>query len=176
MAIGVGLYVRHLHSQVEGRINALLFGDRMRKLRLLESFAHEADLIDSRRALLNVAFEALVESLDTADISIYISDARSFACIRTSSSSAPERLDKTDRLILQLLHRREPFVSEVPTLQHWLIVPLAVRTEIIGFLACGVKRDHTVYLPEELRALSTIAHHMATSYALLTDSVPAKEP
>jgi hypothetical protein len=174
VAIGVGLYVRHLHSQVEARINALLFRDRMRKLRLLESFAHEADLIDSRSALLNVAFEALVESLDTADISIYISDGRSFACIRTSSSSAPERLDKTDRLILQLLHRREPSVSEVPTLQHWLIVPLAVRAEVIGFLACGVKRDHTVYLPEELRALSTIAQHMATSYALLTDSVPAQ--
>lgn len=174
VAIGVGLYVRHLHSQVEGRINALLFQDRTRKLRLLESFAHEADLIDSRLALLNVAFEALVESLDTADISIYISDGRSFACIRTSSPSAPERLDKTDRLILQLLHRREPSVSEVPTLQHWLIVPLAVRTEVIGFLACGVKRDHTVYLAEELRALSTIAHHMATSYALLTDSVPAQ--
>lgn len=48
-----------------------------------------------------------------------------------------------------------------------------LRIEVIGFLACGVKRDHTAYLPEELRALSTIAHHMATSYALLTDSVPA---
>jgi len=174
VAIAVGLYVRHLHSHVEGRINALLFRDRMRKLRLLESFAHEADLIDSRRALLNVAFEAMVESLDTADISIYISDGRSFACIRTSNPSAPERLDKTDRLILQLLHRPEPYQSEVPTLRHWLIFRLAVRAEVIGFLACGVKRDHTVYLPEELRALSTIAHHMATSYALLTDSVLAQ--
>jgi hypothetical protein len=173
VAIAVGLSVRHLHSQVEGRINALLFRDRMRKLRLLESFAHEADLIDSRRALLNVAFEAMVESLDTADVSIYISDGRSFACIRTSSPTAPERLDKTDRLILQLLHRPEPFLSEVSTLRHWLVVPLTVRTEVIGFLACGGKRDRTVYLPEELRALSTVAHHMATSYALLTDSVPA---
>jgi hypothetical protein len=61
----------------------------------------------------------------------------------------------------------------VSTLHQWLIIPLAVRTEIIGFLACGVRRDHTAYLPEELRALTTVAHHMATSYALLTDSVPA---
>jgi hypothetical protein len=173
LAIAVGLSVRRVHSQVEGRVNALLFRDRMRKLRLLESFAHEADHIDSRRALLKVAFEAMVESLDTADISIYVSDGRSFACIRTSSPSAPERLDKTDRLILQLLHRPELFLSEVSTLQQWLIVPLTVRAEIIGFLACGVRRDHTAYLPEELRALTTVAHHMATSYALLTDSVPA---
>jgi hypothetical protein len=166
-AIVIGISFRQVHAQTERRINAFVFRDRERRLRLLESFAHEADLIDSRDVLLKMTFEALVQSLETTDVALYVRDGTTFACARTSSAAAPERLDKSDRLILRLLYRPDAFTAETQTLRDWLIIPLMARAEVIGFIACGRKPDRTRYLAEERHALETLAHHAGTSYAML---------
>ncbi|HET6894175.1 MAG TPA: GAF domain-containing protein [Candidatus Baltobacteraceae bacterium] len=166
-AIAIGISFRRVHAQTEQRVNALVFRERERRLRLLESFAHEADLIDSRDVLLKVTFEALSQSLETSGIALYIRDGTTFACARTSSAAAPERLDKSDRLILRILYRPETFTAETPTLRDWLIVPLMARAEVTGFIACGQKPDRTHYLAQERQALELLAHHAGTSYAML---------
>ncbi len=173
-AIAIGLSARSVHAGVERRVNALVFRDRARRLALLEAFAHEADLVDSTDVLLKLAYESLLQSMETADVALYISDGAGFACVRTSSMAAPERLDKSDRLVLRLLYRPEPFVSDRTSLHGWLIVPLMVRADVTGFLACGTKRDHTAYLNDEIRVLETVSHHVATSYALLRGSARAE--
>ena len=166
-AIVIGISFRQVHAQTERRVNAFVFRDRERRLRLLESFAHEADIIDSRDLLLKMTFEALAQSLETPDVALYVRDGATFACARTSSAAAPERLDKSDRLILRLLYRPEVFTAETQTLLDWLIVPLMARAEVTGFIACGPKADRTLYLAEERHALETLAHHAGTSYAML---------
>jgi hypothetical protein len=166
-AIAVGLSIRRVHATTERGINSLIFREREMRLRSLASYAREADLVDSRDVLLNLTFETLVESLESPDVALYIADGATFACARTTSSVVPERLDKSDRVMLQLLRRPESFVSHVRTLAGWLIVPLMARAEVIGLIACGIKPDHTRYLPEEQGAIESVAAHVGSSYAML---------
>jgi hypothetical protein len=166
-AIGVGLWIRHVHGRTERSINSLIFQERERKLRLLEHFAREADYVDDRDVLLKVTFEALAGSVESPDIALYIADGDNFACVRTSSALAPERMDQSNRPILFLLSNGTSFLNETEPLLGWFIVPLMARSHVIGFIACGPKRDHTRYLSEEVSALQNVAHHVGTSYAML---------
>ncbi|HTU82247.1 MAG TPA: GAF domain-containing protein [Candidatus Acidoferrales bacterium] len=166
LAIVIGVYLTSVHKRLEDWVNGVLFRERIRKLKLLESFAHEADLLQTRSELLAVTYEALKESIEADDIAVYVE--ADGALVRAHGSGAADpRLERDDRVVLQLLERHRPFVSEVRSLSHWLIVPLAVRREIVGAIACGPKRDHTEYLPDELRTLNDVAQHVATAYALL---------
>jgi hypothetical protein len=166
-ALVIGLYLRTAHEHLERWVNALLFRDRLRKLEMLESFARESDLIDTRADLLRVTYGALVDSIDADGIALYVADTGELLRAYGSDTEL-QRIERSDRLVLQLLERQRSFVSEVPTLNHWLIVPLAVRREILGAIVCAPKRDRTAYLPDELRALTDVAQHVATSYALLS--------
>jgi hypothetical protein len=165
-AIVIGLYLRSVHGHLENWVNGILFRERIRKLALLESFARESDLLQTRSELLNVTYEALVDAIDADDVAVYIANDGALVCAH-GSGKEPERLERSDRVVLQLLERQRPFVSEVPSLRDWLVIPLAVRREIVGAIACAPKRDHTAYLPDELRTLIDVAQHVATSYALL---------
>ena len=91
--------------------------------------------------------------------------------MRMSGASAPEWLDRSNRLIIQLLDRTEPFQSDVETLHDCLIVSFIVRTDVVGFVACGPKTDHTMYDSEERNTAATVAHHVASSYALMTTTL-----
>ncbi len=170
VAIVIGLYLRTVHAHVEDWVNGILFRERIRRLQLLESFAREADLIQTRSELLRVTYEAIESSIDADDVAVYVAEDR--ALVRAHGAGIA-RLERSDRVVLQLLERQRPFVSEVPSLRHWMIIPLAVRRDIVGAIACGPKRDHTEYLPDELRALVDVAQSVATSYALL---LPALSP
>lgn len=175
VAIVIGLYLRSVHSHLEVWVNGVLFRERIRKLHMLESFAREADLVQTRSELLRATHGALTDSIDAEDVAVYVTDAG--ALVRAhGTGTEPRRLERSDRLVLQLLERQRPFVSEVQSLKDWLIVPLALRREIIGAIACGPKRDHTTYLPDELRALIDVAQHVATSYALLLPALGAASP
>lgn len=165
LAIVIGVYLTSVHSHLEAWVNGVLFRERIRRLNLLESFAREADLLQTRSELLSVTYEALRESIEADDVAVYV-DADG-ALVRAQGTGADERLERDDRVVLQLHERQRAFVSEVRSLSQWLIVPLAVRREIVGAIACGPKRDHTEYLPDELRALADVAQHVATAYALL---------
>ena len=167
VAMVVGLSMRPLHKRIESIVNSVIFRDRLRKLHLLQSFARESDLVESRRVLIDLTFAAVYDSLETHDVALYIGDGQIYERSRSTDQGLAAQLDRSDRLVLQVLERSSPFVSDVATLHDWLIVPLRVRTNVLGFIACGRKRDHTQYLGEEQEALDRVAHHVATSYALL---------
>ena len=169
-AICIGLALRQVHSRTERSVNAIVFRDRERRLRLLRQFAREADVVQDRAVLAKVTYDALAESLETGDFAIYLNDGDGFACVRASTGAAPERLTSADRPVLTVLRDAAAFVNETEPLRDWLIVPLLARTNVIGFLACGPKRDRTRYLHEEVDALSIVAQHVGTSYAMLPGS------
>ncbi|MGA8535163.1 MAG: GAF domain-containing protein [Candidatus Tumulicola sp.] len=169
IAIGIGFSMRSLHARVESAVNAVVFRDRLRELALLENLGHEADFVESRRALVDITFERVREALKIQDVALYILDDRGYACRRTSGNAAPDRLNNDDGLIARLLETKSPAVTDSGALRGWLIVPLAVRARLIGLIACGPKPDHTTYLPDELRVFDNVAHRVAASYVLLGD-------
>ena len=54
--------------------------------------------------------------------------------------------------------------------RHMLFIPMTLRGEVLGFLCCGPKPDHTPYLPDEISALSLLAHHVGIACAWLGGS------
>jgi hypothetical protein len=169
IAIAVGLSITPLHRRVESAVNAVFFRERLEKLRLLESFVTESDYIDSRAALLQLTFAATRDAIETPDVAIYVGNGERFTRAYSTNEEVPDQLDRTERVVLQLLQRSSPYVSDVSPLLSWLIVPLRVRTETMGFIGCGRKRDRTRYLADEESTLERVAHHVATSYALMRD-------
>lgn len=169
IAIAVGLSIDPVHERVKSAVNAVFFRERLRKLRLLESFISESNYVESRTTLLKLAFAATRDSIETSEIAIYLGDNDRYTRIHATHERIPQELDRSERLILQLLQRASPFVSDVEPLRAWLIVPLHVRTETLGFIACGRKHDRTRYLADEEGTLERVAHHVATSYALLRE-------
>jgi len=170
-AVAIGLWFRQLHARTESSVKAVVFRERERRLRLLRQFAREADVVDDRNVLVKVTFDALLESLEAADFAIYLADGDAFACVRTAGVSVPERLSKADRLVLTLLRDAACFTNEAELLRGWLVVPLPARTKLVGFLACGPKRDRTGYLPEEVAALESVAQHVGAAYAMLAPAL-----
>jgi hypothetical protein len=169
IAIAVGLSIDPLHKRVESAVNAVFFRERLEKLRVLESFVTESDYVESQAALLHLAFAATRDSIETPDVAIYVGNGERFTRAYTTNDQIPDQLDRTERVVLQLLQRSSPYVSDVSPLLSWLIVPLRVRTETMGFIGCGRKRDRTRYLADEKNTLERVAHHVATSYALMRD-------
>ena len=169
IAIAVGLSMQPLHDHVERAVNAVVFRERLERLGLLESFVDESDYIESRRVLLQLAFAATRDAIESPDVAIYLGDGEQYARVHSTNQEIPLRLDRSERVVLQLLQRPSSFVSEVEPLRAWLIVPLHVRTETLGFIGCGRKRDRTRYLADERGTLERLAHHVATSYALLRE-------
>ncbi len=169
IAIALGLSVRTVHGEIEKRINGVFFRARTRRLQSLERFAYEADITESREGLLNLTYETLEQSIDAPVVALYLWQGARFELFRSGASSTPALLDKNERLVLRLLRWPQTFQFEdAGTFHDWLIVPLMVRTNVIGFMACGPKEDHTRYVSDEINALNTLAHHVATSYAFIS--------
>jgi len=175
IAIAVGLSARYVHGAIERRVNDIFFRARMRRLESLKRFAYEADITDSRDTLLRLTYQTLTESLDAPAVALYIAQAGGFVAAH-AADAAPRRLDKDDRLILRLLRWSESFRNESETLHDWLIVPLLIRTTVVGFIASAPKTDHTAYLPDEIAALQSVADHVATSLAFIESGGVSRLP
>ena len=64
----------------------------------------------------------------------------------------------------------EPFECDEPhhPLRAALLLPMTARTQLVGFIVCGPKRDRTHYLPEEVETLGALAHRTGAAYGWLT--------
>jgi len=167
IAIASGVSIRRIHALTEKQVNDLFFRARMKRLASLKRFALEADLVNNPHALLNLTYEAMIQSVESPAVAVYILDGDAYACLHSSDPAVPERLDQNNRVILRMMRWPEPFTVDERPLHDWLLVPLLMRTRLIGFLGCGPKVDQTSYAPDEVEALRTVAHHVATSYAFL---------
>jgi hypothetical protein len=169
LALALGFSITSLHRRTERALNAIIFRAQTVALQTLRRFTHELDLIADPHRLLLQTYEALMEQMEIDYTAIYASEGSSF--VRTCGGDpAPALLPGDDFAVLRLRRWSEPFECEGTRhpLRGALLLPMTVRTELVGFIACGPKRDGTHYLPEELETLSALAHRMGSAYAWLT--------
>ena len=48
-----------------------------------------------------------------------------------------------------------------------LFLPMLVRGDVLGFIACGAKVDRTAFLDDEIAPLAQLAHHIGLAHATL---------
>ena len=72
-------------------------------------------------------------------------------------------------------HTQKVYYAEPDPLRGSLLLPMTAHTQLVGFIACGPKRDRTHYLPGEVETLSALAHRSGSAYLWLTARQPAIE-
>ena len=169
LALAVGVSLNAVHRRIETFLNGVIFRAQAKMLEAIRKFAHEVDLIHDPQRLLLQTFEALRTRLESDYVCIYAIDGGSYGLVK-ASGFLPSLLAADDFAVLHLRRWHEPFVCEEKDhpLHGALLLPMAVRNDLIGFIACGPKMDRTHYLPEEVQTLSDLTHRVGTAYGWLT--------
>lgn len=170
LALLIGIGITQVHKRIEETLNRVIFRAQTLALEALRRFGQEVDLIADPKRLLAQTFEALHSRVECEYVGIYTSEGASFALATPAHEHQPALLANDDFAVLRLRRWGEPFECDEPhhPLRGALLVPMTARTQLVGFVVCGPKRDRTHYLPEEIETLSALAHRTASAYAWLT--------
>lgn len=170
LAVALGVALTSAHRRVESFLNNVIFRAQTLALQALRRFAQETDLIADPDRLLSQTYAALCARIECDYAGIYTVDGTSFVLATPNGGATPPLLAADDFAVLRLRRWSEPFECDEPghQLRGALLVPMSARTQLVGFIACGPKRDRTHYLPEEIETLSTLAHRAGSSYGWLT--------
>lgn len=170
MALVSGAGLTMTQRKIEAFLNGVVFRTQMLALQGLRRFAHETDLIADPARLLSQTHEALTTRLESEYAAIYTADGSSYARAMPGTERNPALLAGDDFAVLRLRRWHEAFVCDEPRhpFQGALLLPMTARGQLIGFIACGPKRDHTHYLPDEVETLVMLTHRVGSAFALLT--------
>lgn len=176
LAVGIGVLLTTLHKRAESLLNGIIFRAQTLALKALHRFALETDLIAEPQNLLSQTYEALRTRLEAEFAGIYTLVGTTFALETPACEFLPQQFSGSDFAVLRLRRWHEAFECDEPEhpLRGSLLLPMISRGELIGFIVCGPKLDHTHYLPEEVDTLELLAHRAGTAYVLLVSrSEPA---
>ena len=170
LALVIGIVMTSLHKRIEHFLNAVVFRAQALALDGLRRFTKELDLISDPHRLLVQTHESLVNRLDVEYVAIYTAEGASFAQTSPPEDRAPTLLAGDDFAVLRLRRWHEPFECDEAkhSLRGALLLPMSAHTELIGFIVCGPKNDHTRYAPDEVATLAALAHRAGTAYVWLT--------
>lgn len=167
----LGISARSIHGFVEGRLNNTFFRKRLRGLAEIERVAHEADAATDARAIMELGVTTVAHCLDPLGAAFYVKDGDRYQRANSTGRLAfPSAYGYNDGPPLRLRRWQQPFEidDESDNRHHMLFVPMSMRGELVGFLCCGPKPDRTAYLPDEIAALSLLAHHAGIASAWLS--------
>ncbi|HZT11420.1 MAG TPA: hypothetical protein VFA29_01320, partial [Candidatus Baltobacteraceae bacterium] len=174
LALLLGTLLTTAHRRFEHLLNHIIFRTQTLALHALRRFTQEIDLIPDPRRLLMQTYDALRMRLESDYVGIYAADGASFVLGTPGSGALPTLLPGDDFAVLRLRRWSEAFECDEPEhpLRGALLLPMTARTQLVGFIACGPKRDHTHYLPEEVETLSALAHRAGAAYGWMTVRQP----
>lgn len=177
LAVLLGVLLTTVHRRVEHALNQLIFRAQVLALQALRRFTKEIDLIPDPQRLLTQTYDALRTRLDNDFVAIYAAEGSSFVLVTPHSHELPGLFAIDDLAVLRLRGFNEAFECDEPEhpLRGSLLLPMTAHTHLVGFIACGPKRDRTHYLPGEVETLSALAHRSGSAYLWLTARQPAME-
>ena len=178
LALAIGFSMTTLHKRIERFLNRVIFHAQALALAAIRCFTLEVDLIGDPKLLLMQTLETLRSRLDAQYVAIFTADGATFVQSAPVVEGFPTLLSASDLTVLRLRRWTEPFECDVPKhpLHAALMLPMTSRTDLIGFIACGPKPDHTHYIPEEIDTLQALAHRAGAGYAWLTMRSPSSLP
>lgn len=170
LALILGVTMTHAHKRLERLLNGVIFRAQSIALQALRRFAQETDLIPDPEHLLSQTYDALRIRLESEYAAVYTAEGGSYALSTPATATTPLLLGAHDFAVLRLKRWHEAFECDEPEhpLRGALMLPMTARGQLVGFVVCGPKRDHTHYLPEEVETLTFLTHRMGSAFALLT--------
>ncbi|MBV8196575.1 MAG: GAF domain-containing protein [Candidatus Eremiobacteraeota bacterium] len=167
LVIVLGLSARSIHRFVDNGMMRAFFRKRLEGLAQIQSCADEIDVATDMRPVAEIAVATVMRSLDVRGCAIYL--RREGAYLRAIAAGEmifPERYGFNDVPALKLRRWRRHIELDESS-SDMLFLPMLVRGDLLGFIVCGAKIDRTVFLDDEIAALTLLAHHVGLAEATL---------
>ncbi len=161
IALAVFLTFHRVRDLVEHNIERLFYRRWRENEAALKRFAAEAGYITRPAALAKAFVEELKRFSGGADCGVYWLGGAGF---RRAAGDGPASAATDDPGLVALRARLKPVLSEDAgsALGGVLLLPMAHRSEVQGFVLLGAKPDGDGYRPDEVEALAHAARHVGT--------------
>jgi hypothetical protein len=167
LVVVLGLSARSIHRFVDNGMMRAFFRKRLEGLAEIESCANETDVATDMHAVVKNTVSTVMRSIDVCGCAIYLQrDGSYMRAAAEGKLELPERYSLNDVPVLKLRRWRRHLELDEGT-PDTLFLPMLVRGDLLGFIACGAKSDRTAFLQDEIAALTLLAHHVGLAEATL---------
>lgn len=160
LALVLGVSMSYIHKRVDAVVEAILFRKRREDERALRDFSHEAAYVTEPEALLDRAIDVVHRHTDARSASLMLDGAGYYSPLRAFGAAAQADVDENDGAILALRTWHKPLDPHHYTtaLSGALALPMLGRGRLVGVLLMGERAGGEAYAPDDVQALSQLAH------------------
>ncbi len=170
LALVLGLSLRYVHRRADAFVDAVLFRKRHEDERALLDFSKEAAYVTDFDALLNQAIAIIRDHTDARSAAVLIDSAGAYRPARSFGDGVFAVVGENDPAILALKTWHKPIDP-----QHWtsdlhgaLAFPMLARGRMLGVVLLGERAGGEAYAPDDIEALSQVAHGVGTALDALS--------
>lgn len=170
LALVLGLSLHFIHQRVDAAVDSIFFRKRHEDEQSLRDYAKEAAFITDVPILLDQTIGRLERHTDALGAAILVDGAGLFTAARSYGDSQRLPVSENDEAILALKawHRPVDPHHYQTVLQGALALPMLARGRLLGVLLLDERAGGESYAPDEVEALSTLAHGVGSSLDALT--------
>lgn len=169
VALILGLSIRFIHRRADQFVDRVLFRKRHEDERALRRLAHEAAFLTDRNSLVNRVVQEVEQHTAASTVTFLVPRGGRYA---SALGNGVADIDVDDPAMVALRAWREPL--DLQTIQTTLsgewAFPMVVRSQVVGALVCGQKRDGESYAPDEREALATLSQNVGVALHSLSES------
>ena len=171
LALLLGLSLNPIHKRVDALVDDVLFRKRRQDERALLDFSKEAAYVTQPGALLDRAIAMVQNHTDARGAAFFVQGDRSpYAAARSYGDVHAAVVDENDAAILALKTWHKPLDPHqyVTSLAGALALPMLGRGRLLGVLLLGERAGGEAYAPDEVEALSHLAHGVGAALDVLS--------
>jgi hypothetical protein len=165
LALGLGLSLNPIHKRVDGLVDAVLFRQRHEDERALRDFSKEAAYVTESDTLLDQTIAKVQRHTDARSAALLLDGKGTYEAVRSFGDGAPAEVGENDEAVLALKAWHKPVDPHhyATALLGALALPMLVRGRLLGVLVMGERAGGEAYAPDDVEALSQIAHGVGTA-------------
>ena len=165
LALALGLSLNYIHKRADAFIEALFFRKRREDERALLDFSREAAYVTDSDELIDRAIEAVERHTDARSGAIFLDGAGAYTVARSFGNGLFASVGENDGAILALKAWHVPLDPHhhSTSMQGALALPMLARGRLLGVLLLGERAGGEAYAPDEVEALSALAHGVGSA-------------
>jgi GAF domain len=165
LALTLGLMLNPMQKRVDVFIDLAFFRKRHEDERALLDFSKEAAYVTDADTLLDQALDKLRRHTDACDAAILIESSDAYAVARCFGEASTPIVDENDPAILALKAWHRPLDPHRygDVMRGALALPMLARGRLLGAIVLGERAGGEAYAPDEIEALSQLAHGVGSA-------------
>lgn len=165
LALLLGLSLNVIHKRVDAVVDGVLFRKRHADERALLEFSKETAYVTQPGALLDQTIEKVKRHTDARGAAVLLDGSGFYEVARSFGDGIPPAIGENDGAILALKTWHKPLDPHhyTTSLRGALAFPMVARARLLGVLLVGERAGGEAYAPDEVEALSQLAHGVGSA-------------